>query len=81
SIAPCGMAVVTSDKYPEWKGDLLVGSLKFNYIQHVKVDKDKVVKRQTVLPKIGRVRDIRQGPDGFIYVVVEGGKIIRVVPE
>lgn len=81
SIAPCGMAVVTGDKYPEWKGDLLVGSLKFNYIQHVKVDKDKVVKRQTVLPKIGRVRDIRQGPDGFIYVVVEGGKIIRVVPE
>lgn len=81
SIAPCGMAVVTSDKYPDWKGNLLVGSLKFNYVQHVKVDGTKVLGRNTVLEKIGRVRDIRQAPDGYLYVVVEGGKIIRLLPE
>lgn len=81
SIAPCGMAVVTSDKYPDWKGNLLVGSLKFNYVQHVKVDGAKVLGRSTVLEKIGRVRDIRQAPDGYLYVVVEGGKIIRLLPE
>ena len=80
SIAPCGMAVVTSDKYPEWKGSLLVGSLKFNYVQHVKVDGPKVLGRSTVLEKIGRVRDIRQAPDGYLYVVVESGKIIRLLP-
>ncbi len=81
SIAPCGMTVVTSDKYPDWKGDLLVGSLKFNYVQHVSLKADKVVSRKTILEKIGRVRDIRQGPDGFIYVVVESGKVVRIVPE
>ncbi|GAA4433404.1 PQQ-dependent sugar dehydrogenase [Ravibacter arvi] len=86
SIAPCGVAAVTSSKYPEWKGNLLVGSLKFNYIQHVRIDGRKVSGRETVLENIGRVRDIRQGPDEFIYVVVEGkapegGKIIRILPD
>jgi glucose/arabinose dehydrogenase len=81
SIAPCGMAVVTSDKYPEWKGNLLVGSLKFNYIQHVRIEGDRVLGRTTILENIGRVRDIRQAPDGFLYVVVEGGKIIRIDPQ
>lgn len=81
SIAPCGMAVVTSEKYPEWKGNLLVGSLKFNYVQHVKIEGAKVLSREIILEKIGRVRDIRQAPDGFIYVVVESGKVVRLVPE
>ena len=81
SIAPCGMAVVTSDKYPSWKGNLLVGSMKFNYIQHVSINGSRVTGRETILEKIGRVRDIRQAPDGYLYVVVESGKIIRLVPE
>lgn len=81
SIAPCGMTAVTSSKYPGWNGDLLVGSLKFNHIQHVVVEGTKVKERKIILDKIGRVRDIRQAPDGFIYVVVEGGKIIRILPD
>ncbi len=82
SIAPCGMDFITSDKYKGWKGDLLVGSLKFNYIQHLVVRGNKVVSREIILEKIGRVRDIRQAPDGFIYVVVEDkGSIVRVRPK
>jgi len=82
SIAPCGMDFITSDKYKGWKGDLLVGSLKFNYLQHLTVRGNKITKREIILEKIGRVRDIRQGPDGYIYVVVEdSGKIVRVRPK
>jgi glucose/arabinose dehydrogenase len=82
SIAPSGMDFITSDKYKGWKGDLLVGSLKFNYLQHLVIKGNKVLSREIILEKIGRVRDIRQGPDGFIYVVVEdSGKIVRVVPK
>ncbi len=82
SIAPCGMDFITSDKYKGWKGDLLVGSLKFNYIQHLVVRGNKVLSKEIILEKIGRVRDIRQAPDGFIYVVLEdSGKIVRVLPK
>jgi len=82
SIAPCGMDFITSDKYKGWKGDLLVGSLKFNYLQHLAVRGNKVLSREIILEKIGRVRDIRQGPDGFIYVVLEdSGKIVRLLPK
>lgn len=81
SIAPCGMTFVTSDKFKDWKGDLLVGSLKFNYLKHCVVKGNKIVKQETIFEKIGRVRDVRQGPDGNIYVVLENsGKIVRITP-
>lgn len=81
SIAPCGMTFVTSDKFKDWKGDLLVGSLKFNYLKHCVVKGNKIVSQETIFEKIGRVRDVRQGPDGNIYVVLENsGKIVRITP-
>lgn len=82
SIAPCGMTFVTSDKYPQWKGDMLVGSLRFMYLERCDVEGEKVVGREKLLEGIGRVRNVRQGPDGFIYVAVEGaGMIVKLVPE
>lgn len=78
SIAPSGMAFVTSDQYPELQGNLLVGSLKFQYVEHLVLDGKKVVKREKLLENIGRIRDIRQGPDGFIYVSVEGLGIVKI---
>lgn len=81
SIAPSGMAFVTSDKYPNWKGHLLVGSLSFQYLELVKLDGEKVIGRQKVATDIGRLRDVRQGPDGFIYIAVEGKGIIKIVPK
>lgn len=81
SIAPCGMAFVNSDRYPGWKGDLLVGSLKFQYLERCDVEGDKIVHQEKLLEGIGRVRNVRQGPDGFIYVAVEGrGMIVKIVP-
>lgn len=89
SIAPSGMAFVTSPRYGKaFQGNLLVGSLKFGYVDRVELaqpfgDKGgKVVRESRLLDKAGRVRDVRQGPDGLIYVLTEGsnGKLIRLLP-
>ncbi len=81
SIAPSGMAFVTSDTYPGWQGDLLVGSLKFSYLVLCRVEGDAITEEEILFEDIGRVRDIRQGPDGYIYVATEGNGIQRLVPE
>lgn len=81
SIAPSGMAYVTSDKYPSWKGNLLVGSLSFQYLERLELEGTKVVYREKLLADIGRVRCVRQAPDGFIYAAVEGKGIVKLVPK
>ena len=81
SIAPSGFLYVTSDKYPELKGDLLVGSLKFQYLEHLTLDGKKVTAREKLLEGIGRVRDVFQSPDGDIYVSVEGKGIFKLIPK
>jgi len=80
SIAPCGMAFVTSNLYPEMKNSILVGSLKFYYLELLKLEGEKVVKREKLFEDIGRVRCIRQGPDNYIYVAVEDLGIIKITP-
>jgi len=80
SIAPSGMAFVTGDKYPEWKNQLLVGSLKFQYLELVKLDKEKVIERKKIAENIGRLRTVNMGPDGFVYLGVEGKGIVKIVP-
>ena len=79
SIAPSGMAFISSDKYPSWKGDLLVGSLKFQYVDKCVIKNGKVVKEERLLDGIGRVRSIVQGPDGYIYVGVENLGIVKLI--
>ncbi|RXG15169.1 glucose/arabinose dehydrogenase [Leeuwenhoekiella aestuarii] len=79
SIAPSGMALVTGNKYPELSGNILVGSLKFVYLEALYLANDKVVKREKLLDGIGRVRNVVQGPDGFVYVGVEGVGIVKLI--
>ncbi|MCO5725425.1 PQQ-dependent sugar dehydrogenase [Robiginitalea marina] len=81
SIAPSGMCFVTSENYPGWKGSLLVGSLSFQYLERLQMEGTRVVKRERLMDGIGRVRNVRQGPDGLIYVAVEGKGIYRLNPE
>ena len=78
SIAPSGFAYVTSDKFPELKGNLLVGSLKFQYLELLELDGKKITKRTKLLEDSGRMRDVRQGPDGNIYVAIEGKGIAKL---
>ena len=81
SIAPSGMAFISSDKYPGWKGDLLVGSLKFQYVDKCVLKDGKVIKEERLLDGLGRVRTIHQGPDGFIYVGIENLGIVKLLPK
>lgn len=80
SIAPSGMAFITSDKYPEWNGNLLVGSLKYQYLERLILENNKVIRREKLLPDLGKVRAVKQGPDGYIYVAVEGKGIYKLIP-
>ena len=81
SIAPCGMEFVTSDLYPPWKGNLLVGSLKFRYVARLELDGEKVTSEERIIENLGRVRSIVQSPDGLIYVSVESpGMVVRLIP-
>jgi glucose/arabinose dehydrogenase len=80
SIAPSGMTFVTGDKYPEWKGHLLVGSLKFQYLELVKLKGNEIIGRQKIATDVGRLREVKQGPDGFIYMGVEGKGIVKIIP-
>ena len=81
SIAPSGMAYVDSDIYPEWKNSILVGSLKFLYLERLEFDKNGVTKREKIFPGIGRVRDVNLGPDGYVYISVEAIGIFKVLPK
>ena len=81
SIAPSGMEFITSDIYPNWKGNLLVGSLKFQYLEMLKLVDNEVSERTKLLVDIGRVRNVKQGPDGYIYVAVEHKGIYKIMPK
>lgn len=80
SIAPSGMAFVSSDRYPDWKGHLVVGSLKFQYLELVKLKGNEVIERQKIAADIGRIRNVMQSPDGYIYIAVEGKGIFKIIP-
>ena len=81
SIGPSGMAFVEGNKYPGWKGDLLVGSLRFQYLNRCVLEGNKVVKEENLLKNIGRLRNVKMGPDGYIYVSVEDpGYLFRLMP-
>jgi aldose sugar dehydrogenase len=81
SIAPSGMAFVTSDAYPGWKGSLLVGSLSFQYLERLEFSGTTVTRREKLMADVGRVRHVAQGPDGLIYVAVEGKGIYKLLPK
>ncbi len=81
SIAPSGMAFVSSNIYPDWNKNILIGSLKFEYLERLVLENDKVIKREKLFEDIGRVRNVIQGPDGYIYIAVEGKGIFKIVPE
>ena len=74
SIAPSGMTLYTGDKFPAWRGNLMVGALKFRLLARLEVQDGKVVHEERLLEDVlGRVRDVRTGPDGYIYLLTDQG--------
>jgi len=84
SIAPSGMAFLTSDRYgAAWKGNLFIGSLKFGYLDRIELKGGKVVAEHKLLADgRARIRDVKQGPDGLLYVLTDeaDGKLLRLMP-
>lgn len=85
-LAACGLAFYTGDKFPDWQGDLFAGGLVSRQVRRVMIDErngEVPVQGNETLPFDARIRDVRQGPDGFLYVLTDqrNGKLIRIVPE
>jgi len=83
SIAPSGMAFYTGDKFPKWRGDLFIGALIDRMLVRLKLDGEKVVREERLLKNaLGRIRDVRTGPDGFIYLLTDepNGVLARLEP-
>lgn len=81
SIGPSGMAFYTGDAIPEWKGDLFVGGLAIPQLARLEWDGDEIVHDEAMLRDLGlRIRDVRQGPDGALYLLTgaKDGQILRV---
>ena len=82
SIATCGLDFYSGNLFPKWKNRLMVGALKFEEVQLLDIEKDRVMYRQTILKNAGRVRDVTTGPDGAIYIVLNRpGVILRLSPK
>ncbi len=83
SIAPSGMAFYDGNKIPNWKGDLFVGALKLTHLRRLRLDGQKVTEQEVLLEGLHqRIRDVRSGPDGFLYLLTDepNGKVLRLEP-
>jgi glucose/arabinose dehydrogenase len=77
------MAFYEGDQFPQWRGNLFVGALKDSMLVRLELDGETVVKEERMLQdKLGRIRDVRTGPDGFIYLLTDApdGVLIRMEP-
>jgi glucose/arabinose dehydrogenase len=83
SIAPSGMMFYTGDLFPDWKGDLFVGAMRAGtgqFLVRLELDGDRVVEEEHLLVDLAqRIRDVRQAPDGSVYVIA-GANIMRLTP-
>lgn len=82
SIAPSGMAFYDGDKFPQWQGDLFVGALVKQHLRRLEMKGDEVVGQEMLLKGFARIRDVRSGPDGFLYILTDdrNGKVLRLEP-
>jgi glucose/arabinose dehydrogenase len=83
SISPAGMALYTGDRFPQWKGNLFIGAHGSQHLRRIVLDGTKVMEQQVLLVSLHRqIRDVREGPDGLLYVVTDGshGLVLRLEP-
>ena len=85
SIAPSGMVFYTGERYPEWNGDLFVGALVQKHVARLTMEGGRVVGEERLFDGLARIRDVRQGPDGYLYLLTDqgapDGRILKVVKE
>ena len=82
SIAPSGMVFYTGDKFPKWKGNLFIGSMILTHLNRSVIKDNKVIHEERILEdQKWRVRNVIQGPDGYLYIGVDVGMILKISPE
>ncbi len=84
SIAPSGLTVYDGAAFPEWQGNLFVGALKDKDVRRLVIANGKLVEEETLFTEIGeRIRDVRTGPDGFLYLLTDSrnGRLLRIRPD
>ncbi len=82
SIAACGLAYCSGDRYPGWNGQFFAGSLAKQELHRINVVEGRVVESELVLKGAGRIRDVKAGPDGYLYLLLNGpDRMVRLVPE
>ena len=80
SIAPSGMAFYTGDLFPEWRGNLFVGAMAGRHLVRLVLDGERVVVEEALLTDLDlRIREVRQGPDGALYVF-GGNSLLKISP-
>jgi glucose/arabinose dehydrogenase len=79
-IAPGGMTFYDGDLFPDWQGDLLIAGLVAGSLVRLKLEGDRVVGEERVLPELGRVRDVEVLPDGSVLAALDAGEIVRITP-
>jgi glucose/arabinose dehydrogenase len=81
SIAPSGMEFYTGDAFPDWRGSVLIGAMAHRHLNRLILDGERVVAEERLLTQERwRVRVVRQGPEGFVYLAVDEGFLIRLRP-
>ncbi|TGE85479.1 hypothetical protein C7Y70_01860 [Pseudoalteromonas sp. KS88] len=81
SIAPSGMEFVSSDKYPQWQGSIVIGSMKFAHLVLLELDGSKITGHSKLFEGAGRVRSISTHPNGDLYLGIDGMGIFKIVPK
>ena len=83
SVAPAGMAFLTSDRYAGWKGHLFIATLRGQALLRIELDGDRVLRQERLLQNLNeRLRHVVQGPDGLLYVLTDNadGRILKLLP-
>jgi glucose/arabinose dehydrogenase len=81
SIGPSGLAIYNGDRFPAWKGNFFTGALALTHLNRLVVSDGKIVKEERLLSdRKWRVRNVVQGPDGYLYIGVDGGMVLRIRP-
>ena len=79
SIAPSGLMFYTGNRFPEWRGNAFIGALAGTAVWRVALSGNQEVSRERLLADLGeRIRCVRQGPDGWIYLLTGSGKLMRI---
>ena len=85
SIATSGLLIYTGDRFPEWRGNLFIGGMSGEQLARLTMDGQRVEIEETLVQGMGRIRDVRQGPDGYIYLAIDNRQgeptpIVRLEP-